>query len=61
MTGAKVKHTIHLALEISREMKAEAKRQDRSLSWIIRCAWEISKGKIREIPSTPALEPKDPR
>lgn len=62
MTEAKSKHTVYIPESISSEMQAEAARQDQTPSWIIRCAWEISKDRIRALPSIqPVEQEEDPR
>ena len=35
------------------EMRAEAQRQDRSLSWIIRMCWRVARDRVRELPGAP--------
>ena len=34
------------------ELQNEAKRQDRSISWLIQQAWRIARKELRRIPST---------
>jgi len=36
------------------EICAEAKRQERSISWLVQMAWKIAKPKIARYPKTPA-------
>jgi len=36
------------------EICAEAKRQERSISWLVKKAWEIAKSKIERYPKAPA-------
>jgi uncharacterized small protein (TIGR04563 family) len=38
------------------EMKEEAVRQDRSLSWIVQRAWQIARDRIKQYPS---VNPED--
>ena len=44
------KKTIYIKEEILKEIEAEAKRQDRTVSWIIKRAWLESKEKIKNYP-----------
>lgn len=41
-----------------REMRKEAKRLDRSLSWLIRTAWAMSYDQIRALEDAPARRKK---
>ena len=36
------------------EICAEARRQERSISWLVKKAWEIAKPKIARYPKAPA-------
>lgn len=45
---AKNKKTIYLPDQIVDELEAEAKRQDRTVSWLIKRAWIESRKKIRK-------------
>ena len=47
---AKNKKTIYLPDPIIQELEAESKRQDRTVSWLIKRAWLESRKKIREYP-----------
>jgi uncharacterized small protein (TIGR04563 family) len=38
--------------EMLSELQNEAKRQDRSISWLIQQAWRIARKELRRIPST---------
>ena len=35
-----------------KEIKSEAARQDRSLSWLMQRAWNIARSDLKQIPST---------
>ena len=48
---SKQKQSLYFPEEMLQEIKAEAARQDRSLSWIIQRAWSIARGEIARIPS----------
>tara|TARA_B100001287_G_C22646474_1_gene512975 strand:- start:572 stop:742 length:171 start_codon:yes stop_codon:yes gene_type:complete len=46
----KNKKTIYLPDTIIEELEAEAKRQDRTISWLIKRSWLESRKKIKEYP-----------
>ena len=57
MAGAdKRKQSLYFPVEMLNEIKEEAARQDRSLSWIVQKAWQIARPKIKEFPSVTDLE-----
>ena len=47
----KRKQSLYFPVEMLEEIKAEAARQDRSLSWIVQRAWKIARPDIKKIPS----------
>jgi uncharacterized small protein (TIGR04563 family) len=47
----KRKQSLYFPEEMLTEIKKEAVRQDRSLSWIVQQAWRISREEIRKFPS----------
>jgi|13_taG_2_1085334.scaffolds.fasta_scaffold00002_246 uncharacterized small protein (TIGR04563 family) len=47
---AKNKRSIYLSDPIIQELEAEAKRQDRTVSWLIKRAWLESREKIKKYP-----------
>lgn len=47
----KRKQSLYFPAEMLEEIEFEAKRQDRSLSWIVQRAWLIARDKIKEYPS----------
>ena len=51
-TVDKRKQSLYFPEEMLAEIQAEARRQDRSLSWIVQQAWRIARGEILKIPST---------
>ena len=52
MSGAnKRKQSLYFPDEMLLEMGAEAARQDRSLSWIVKEAWKLARKEIMKIPS----------
>ncbi len=50
MSGG-VKQSLYFPREMLEEMQREARRQDRSLSWIVQQAWKLARGQMRKIPS----------
>lgn len=47
----KRKQSLYFPEDMLHEIKAEANRQDRSLSWIVQRAWLVAKGHITALPS----------
>ena len=47
----KRKQSLYFPEDMLAEIKREALRQDRSLSWIVQQAWRISRDKIKDFPS----------
>jgi len=41
------------------ELQTEAKRQDRSISWLIQQAWRLARKELHRIPSTTDYLPDD--
>lgn len=52
-TFDKRKQSLYFPEDMLEEIQAEAKRQDRSLSWIVQQAWKIARGEIQRIPDAP--------
>ncbi len=50
-TTDKRKQSLYFPEEMLREIEDEAKRQDRSLSWIVQQAWRIARNEIMRFPS----------
>jgi uncharacterized small protein (TIGR04563 family) len=50
------KQSLYFPEDMLQEMKEEAVRQDRSLSWIVQRAWQIARDQIRKYPS---INPED--
>jgi uncharacterized small protein (TIGR04563 family) len=50
-TTDKRKRSLYFPDNILREMQSEAKRQERSLSWIVQYAWRIARGELMRLPS----------
>ena len=47
----KRKQSLYFPEDMLTEIKKEAMRQDRSLSWIVQQAWRISRDEIKKFPS----------
>lgn len=52
----KRKQSLYFPEAMLQEIKEEAARLDRSLSWVVQRAWKLAKGDIREIPSVNDIE-----
>lgn len=50
-TTDKRKRSLYFPDNILREMQSEAKRQERSLSWIVQYAWRIARAEMMRLPS----------
>ncbi len=50
-TTDKRKRSLYFPDTILREMQNEAKRQERSLSWIVQYAWRIARAELMRLPS----------
>jgi len=50
-TTDKRKRSLYFPDNILREMQSEAKRQERSLSWIVQYAWRIARADLMRLPS----------
>lgn len=47
----KRKQSLYFPEDMLQEMKEEAARLDRSLSWIVQRAWKVARSEIRSLPS----------
>lgn len=47
----KRKQSLYFPEEMLHEIEDEAKRQDRSLSWVVQQAWRIARTEIKRFPS----------
>jgi uncharacterized small protein (TIGR04563 family) len=45
------KQSLYFPEEMLEEIEKEARRQDRSLSWIVQQAWKLARTDMRKIPS----------
>lgn len=50
-TTDKRKQSLYFPEEMLAEIKREANRQDRSLSWIVQQAWRLARDEIKKLPS----------
>jgi len=46
------RQALYFPVDTLAELKIEAKRQDRSISWLIQKAWIISRTELKKVPST---------
>lgn len=58
-TTDKRKRSLYFPDNILREMQSEAKRQERSLSWIVQYAWRIARADLMRLPSVGESELQD--
>jgi uncharacterized small protein (TIGR04563 family) len=52
MSQDKRKQSLYFPEEMLQEIQDEAKRQDRSMSWIVQKAWKRARKELMQIPST---------
>lgn len=45
------KQSLYFPSDILQEIRDEAKRLDRSLSWVVQRAWKVARAEIRKIPA----------
>lgn len=55
------KQSLYFPVEMYHEIREEARRLDRSISWVIVKAWRLSKGKIKELPGVNESEVPKPK
>jgi len=54
------RQALYFPEEMLKELRAESKRQDRSISWLIQQAWKIAYAELTKVPSTTDyLPPRD--
>jgi uncharacterized small protein (TIGR04563 family) len=56
----KRKQSLYFPESMLQEIKDEAARLDRSLSWIVQRAWKTARLEIRKIPSVNDIESEEP-
>ncbi len=52
--GTKVdkrKQSVYFPVDMLKEIQEEAKRQDRTVSWLVQRAWKVSREEIMKYPS----------
>ena len=54
------KQSLYFPEDMLQEIEREAKRQDRSISWIVQQAWKVSRADIRRMPSVNDVLPPSP-
>jgi uncharacterized small protein (TIGR04563 family) len=54
----KRKQSLYFPEDMLEEMQDEARRQDRSLSWIVQQAWKLAKAEMAKFPGINDLTPK---
>lgn len=55
----KRKQSLYFPEAMLTEIKEEAIRLDRSLSWVVQRAWKVAKGEVKKLPSPNAIESDD--
>jgi uncharacterized small protein (TIGR04563 family) len=53
------KQSLYFPEDMLKEIQDEAKRQDRSLSWIVQKAWKRARNELMKIPSTNEIAGSD--
>jgi uncharacterized small protein (TIGR04563 family) len=53
--ASKVKLTLYFPEDMLKEAQDEAKRQDRSISWIVQQAWRLAREQLHQYPSIDEL------
>lgn len=51
MTQTNCKQSLYFPVEMYREVRDEAARLERSVSWVIVQAWRLARTKIKDMPS----------
>lgn len=51
-TTDKRKQSLYFPIDMLEEIRGEAARQDRSLSWIVQRAWSVARAELAKFPST---------
>lgn len=49
--GGGAKQSVYLSPEVLEEIEQEARRLDRSLSWLVQSAWRLAVKRLRQLPS----------
>jgi uncharacterized small protein (TIGR04563 family) len=53
------KQSLYFPETMLEEIKAEAQRLDRSLSWVVQRAWKTARAELRKIPSSQLVPERD--
>lgn len=53
--SVKQKYTLYVSVDVYEEMKSEADRQDRTVSWMIEHCWRLSRTRIQQYPGVGEL------
>ena len=54
MSFDKRKQSLYFTTEVIREIEVQAKRLDRSMSWVVQYAWKHGKAALERLPSMEA-------
>jgi len=52
------RQALYFPSEMLAELQGEAKRQDRSISWLIQQAWKLARLELAKVPSTSDFIPQ---
>ena len=52
VNSTKSKQSLYFPESMLKEIKEEAARLDRSLSWVVQRAWRLAKEEVKKIPGT---------
>jgi len=50
------KQSLYFPTDMHDEIKSEAARLERSLSWVVTKAWKLARAKIKSLPSDPPVK-----
>jgi uncharacterized small protein (TIGR04563 family) len=54
------KQSIYLPEDLLAEVRAEAQRQDRSVSWLLQQAWKVARERLKTLPGVPGSDESRP-
>lgn len=55
-TTDKKKTSVYIPADLLDEMREEADRHERSLSWVVAMAWKIARDRVAELPGSADLQ-----
>ena len=58
-TVDKLKQSLYFPDDMLQEIRDEATRLDRSLSWIVQRAWKVARKQLQAMPSAPPIKKAD--